>query len=387
MRRPPAPVQPLVWRRRRESSVEACSQSRAPLLHGLPKPFGAARRRQLRATRRCGYTLRRGREGALLGPGLERAPHALAMPPAVVVSIGSEASRHVLGLAPLKRFTIEGRTGRKLTIVRTADGSLSAIDFHCFHHGGELGNGQLADIEDVGTVLQCPSHGYVVDVRTGERLVRHDGAGSSDVPCWQRHAVVQRTHEVTVDDQGSVFIHLRDSTGVALPSDAYNIPNAAPAARTIGSGSNLAFACRKSRAVEAVARANCAKAAAASTHAPPPPAAAAAAAPPRPPPIFAPWPTAAALPATPPAVPISTPPAVPISPVSPHSPWPTHAAVHAAAAAAATPATSAAPPLADTSLRSPPPTMKQTTLDGLFGAAAARARPEPQPQPDAMDTS
>ena len=52
-----------------------------------------------------------------------------------VVPLGDTYSQQVHDLAPLKRLTFQGRTGRKLTIIKAADGSLSAIDFHCFHHG------------------------------------------------------------------------------------------------------------------------------------------------------------------------------------------------------------------------------------------------------------
>ena len=268
------------------------------------------------------------------------------------LTLGEDAARAVLALEPLKRTHITGRTGRKLTVVRAGDGSLSAVDFACFHMGGELGLGELVDIEDVGTALQCPAHGYVIDVRTGERLIRHDvGAAAA---CWKRHGVVQRTHAVAVTSEG-VSILLSDGGddegGGSLPSDAYNIiaacggkvmdrPNGG------GAAAGIAFACRKSRATQAVARvARAAPTAAPSLSVPAHMAASV------PSPVFA---------------------AVP----SPTTHWPARWPTHPGSA-----------PTTTTTSSRPSPIMRQTTLDSLFGASSPTPIAEPVMDDDGMDTS
>lgn len=166
-----------------------------------------------------------------------------------LLSLGVSISTAVHNLPKLSRLTVTGSSGRKLCIVRAADGSLVAIDFHCFHHGGELGDGALLDIEDIGTAVTCPAHGYVVSVQTGERLVQ----SGNEHGHWQRHGVVQRTHSVTVDAAGGVHVALSDRIAGCgpgtVPSDAYNL-----AVSPLPQGASIAFACRKSRAVEAIER-------------------------------------------------------------------------------------------------------------------------------------
>ena len=62
-------------------------------------------------------------------------------------------------LAPGQRVLVKGRTGRTVVVVRAYDGTFSCLDHHCFHAGGALGSGELIQIEDIGTVLECPAHG------------------------------------------------------------------------------------------------------------------------------------------------------------------------------------------------------------------------------------
>lgn len=77
---------------------------------------------------------------------------------------------------PGSRHTVTGSTGRKIILVRDVHGTLSALDFFCYHHGGELGSGELLDIEEIGSVLVCPAHGHRILCKTGELLVHRDGA-------------------------------------------------------------------------------------------------------------------------------------------------------------------------------------------------------------------
>lgn len=61
--------------------------------------------------------------------------------------------------------TVVEADGLRLAIVNVG-GSFFALDNECTHRGGPLGDGWL-----VGAwLLQCPWHGSVFDVRTGEAL-------------------------------------------------------------------------------------------------------------------------------------------------------------------------------------------------------------------------
>ena len=71
-------------------------------------------------------------------------------------------------------------------------GALSALDFFCHHHGGPLGDGDLHEIEDLGTVIVCPSHGRQVSIATGAAVER-------SAPCaYAAAGQVQRVHDVRV---------------------------------------------------------------------------------------------------------------------------------------------------------------------------------------------
>lgn len=63
-------------------------------------------------------------------------------------------------------------SGRRIGLVRTADGNLHALDAICYHMGGPLV--ASGDLEEIGTrqCLKCPWHKYLLDIRTGEGLYR-----------------------------------------------------------------------------------------------------------------------------------------------------------------------------------------------------------------------
>jgi len=119
--------------------------------------------------------------------------------------------------------------GRRVTVLRLADGALACIDTACFHTGGPLGAG---DMEELGsgsgsggrgggrgrggggggattttpprTCLVCPWHHYRVDVRTGEGMyLGLDGV-------WASKGVRQRVHDAAV----------RGADGSAVPTGA-----------------------------------------------------------------------------------------------------------------------------------------------------------------------
>jgi nitrite reductase/ring-hydroxylating ferredoxin subunit len=53
--------------------------------------------------------------------------------------------------------------GDEQIALANVDGELCAVQGHCLHLQGPLGEGRLE-----GTVLTCPWHGWQYDVRTGE---------------------------------------------------------------------------------------------------------------------------------------------------------------------------------------------------------------------------
>lgn len=60
------------------------------------------------------------------------------------------------------RLVVE-QGGVPLAVVLKLDGELFAVEGHCPHRGGEMGQGDLA-----GYKLACPLHAWCFDVRTGE---------------------------------------------------------------------------------------------------------------------------------------------------------------------------------------------------------------------------
>ena len=146
-------------------------------------------------------------------------------------------------LGPGQRIIVGGRSGRKVVLLRAHDGELRCLDFACFHHGADLGAGDIVDIEDFGSALRCPAHGKCVHVATGELLEREpDGR-------WRSHGPVQHVHGVRTSPEGEVFVQI-DTSG-ALPSAAYNTPPK-PTVSSGASGAPPAWQCRKRRATEAV---------------------------------------------------------------------------------------------------------------------------------------
>ncbi|GAB0498031.1 hypothetical protein MMPV_009370 [Pyropia vietnamensis] len=140
-----------------------------------------------------------------------------------------------LGRRPGDRVAHTTAGGRRVTVLRLADGALACIDTACFHTGGPLGAGDLEELAPGGggpeggarswhrgrarssslssssssslsstagstaarTCLVCPWHHYRVDVRTGEGMYL-DLEGH-----WQSKGVRQRVHDVEIRTAGA----------------------------------------------------------------------------------------------------------------------------------------------------------------------------------------
>jgi nitrite reductase (NADH) small subunit len=72
------------------------------------------------------------------------------------VRLGSRSELPPVGEA--REYEVEGRT----ICIANADGSCSAMDNVCVHHGGPLGQGVVD-----GNKIICPWHGWSFDVNTG----------------------------------------------------------------------------------------------------------------------------------------------------------------------------------------------------------------------------
>jgi nitrite reductase (NADH) small subunit len=84
----------------------------------------------------------------------------------------------------------EGRAyavaGRQIAVFRLRSGAVRATAAVCPHRGGPIADGQLDD-----TVVVCPLHLFVFDLKTGE--------SSNGLPALQ-------TFPVRVDDSGMVLV-------------------------------------------------------------------------------------------------------------------------------------------------------------------------------------
>ena len=88
--------------------------------------------------------------------------------------------------------------GRYVTIFKTR-GQLSCIDSVCHHTGGDLANGGLMDIEDLGvTVVSCPLHMYKIDLqgrKVFQSLYFDPATGKPGPAQWKLGKLVQRAHD------------------------------------------------------------------------------------------------------------------------------------------------------------------------------------------------
>ena len=108
---------------------------------------------------------------------------------------------------------------RYVTIFRNK-GNLSCIDAICHHAGGPLTLGNLQEIEDLGTVVLCPWHKYMVSIEDGTTVYKAVEVINVKpvVTGWTRGRMVQRSHLVT-EDSGGVYVELIEPSNDHIPSD------------------------------------------------------------------------------------------------------------------------------------------------------------------------
>ena len=63
-----------------------------------------------------------------------------------------------------KGIVLVQSAGRQIVLLKV-DGFYRAVERHCPHEGGDLGEGLM-----VGKHIKCPVHGYIYDLSTGKCL-------------------------------------------------------------------------------------------------------------------------------------------------------------------------------------------------------------------------
>eukprot|EP01128_Nolandella_sp_AFSM9_P006365 TRINITY_DN3253_c0_g1_i1.p1 TRINITY_DN3253_c0_g1~~TRINITY_DN3253_c0_g1_i1.p1 ORF type:complete len:144 (+),score=15.44 TRINITY_DN3253_c0_g1_i1:21-452(+) len=97
-------------------------------------------------------------------------------------------TRTTLKANPLTRIHVRGRP----ILLTYSKGKVYALDARCYHMGGPLWQSDVVDVEDIGTVLVCPFHGYKITLSGGERV--YTAMGGKLQIAGKR----QRTHTIKV---------------------------------------------------------------------------------------------------------------------------------------------------------------------------------------------
>lgn len=116
---------------------------------------------------------------------------------------------------------------RAVVVFLLDDGSVSALDEYCYHHGGPLSDGDIEELPGGRCVVLCPWHQYKIDVKSGDCLyVGIDPATGTTT--WKSKGVKQRPHTVQVREDGTVWV--RDSSATPRIAAAGITSTAAAAA-------------------------------------------------------------------------------------------------------------------------------------------------------------
>jgi len=145
------------------------------------------------------------------------------------------------------------KSGRKLLLFHLRNGQFACVDSRCYHMGAELER----DIEELGdlSVVECPLHRRKI-VLGGNEVIRPGqvvGGNDSNIRCLENGRIVQRTHDVQVKDDGSVWVAMVTSVNDILDSDHYNnLASAEPPSKQ--QQINSMFRARKRQREEAMKR-------------------------------------------------------------------------------------------------------------------------------------
>lgn len=89
--------------------------------------------------------------------------------------------------------------GKFVAIVKEPDGSFYATEIACKHNNADLTSGRFNK-----TVVTCPRHGWIYDIRTGE--------------CLNRPSAPLRRHELKIEGD-QIFVSVRPVSAEPQPPD------------------------------------------------------------------------------------------------------------------------------------------------------------------------
>ncbi|XP_010879143.1 Rieske domain-containing protein [Esox lucius] len=99
--------------------------------------------------------------------------------------------------------TLEGRD----VLVIHHQGTFYAMDFHCYHAGGPLQNGDIEEF-DGKLCIVCPKHKYKISLADGEGIYSAKKPQAPEAaPTWHSKGIKQRIHTVT-EINGDVYVTL-----------------------------------------------------------------------------------------------------------------------------------------------------------------------------------
>ncbi|KAM4613826.1 Rieske domain-containing protein [Polymixia lowei] len=91
--------------------------------------------------------------------------------------------------------------GRDILVIYHQEGFF-ALDFHCYHAGGPLQNGDIEEFDGKMCIV-CPKHKYKISLAEGEGIYK----ASNQPVVWYSKGVKQRVHTVT-ETNGEVYVKL-----------------------------------------------------------------------------------------------------------------------------------------------------------------------------------
>ncbi|KAM6980661.1 Rieske domain-containing protein [Aplochiton taeniatus] len=111
--------------------------------------------------------------------------------------------------------TLEGKD----ILVIYHQGVFYALDFHCYHAGGPLQNGDIEEL-DGKLCIVCPKHKYKITLAKGESLYKATNPRAPNpMPKWYSKGVKQRVHTVTEINK-DIYVTLSKEPGW-VESDYY----------------------------------------------------------------------------------------------------------------------------------------------------------------------